>query len=164
MRMTTAICLILFCSVASSHAGFGLFASWQDTDEVDSGYGIGMKQEVMLSRQASVDFRLSYLTGFTIDRRWSSDEDLTVTMVEAIFDWNVPMPGWTPYFGGGFGYYIIDPDWIDSELGFVLHGGAKLDTGRGVAIFGELKYTTIEPDQNDLGGVGVNAGVIWRAW
>lgn len=95
--------------------------------------------------------------------------------------------GWNPYVGGGGTYWFLDHERgeVDDEAGFYLAGGVEFarPTG-GVGFFGEVIYRDVEatvdrdPDdfedlddvdferirQRDLdvGGVGVNAGLIWR--
>lgn len=160
-RITLLAVSIMFAAAASSFAGAGAFLTYQDAGDADSGYGIGLKLERDLAPQVSLDGRLSIITGTSIGR-W--DEDLTIIPIEANLNWNVPMMGYTPYFGAGIGYYYFDPDWIDADIGFNIHGGVKLDTGRGMQAFAELRYLNLEPDGGDFGGIGLVGGISWGVW
>jgi len=98
-----------------------------------------------------------------------------------------PDEGWNPYVGGGATYWFLDTERgeIDDEAGFYLAGGIELARATGgVGFFGEVIYRDVEatvsrdPDafddlddvefdairrrDLDVGGIGVNAGLIWR--
>lgn len=98
-----------------------------------------------------------------------------------------PDQGWNPYVGGGATYWFLDTERgeIDDEAGFYLAGGIELARATGgVGFFGEVIYRDVEATVNrdpedfedlddvefdairrrdlDVGGVGVNAGLIWR--
>ena len=159
---TASFVLLLIATTGS--ASIGGFVAYQDSGDVDSGIGVGLKLEQNLSPQLSVDERLGLITGFDFD--WT--DDLLITSVEANINWNFPMMGYTPYVGAGVGYYSPDTDWFDSSIGYNLHGGVKLDTGRGIILFAELKYLSLDADGEaggvDLGGPGLVAGISWGAW
>ena len=98
-----------------------------------------------------------------------------------------PDEGWNPYVGGGATYWFLDTERgeIDDEAGFYLAGGIELARATGgVGFFGEVIYRDVEATVNrdpddfddlddiefdairrrdlDVGGIGVNAGLIWR--
>lgn len=145
--------------IASAYAGPGAFLTLQDAGDADSGYGVGFMYDFALSPQASIDARVSYQTGYKVEGWW--EEDLAVIPIEANFNWKIPLYGWTPYFGAGVGYYYFDPDWIEAEIGYNLHAGVLMDTGRGVSLFGEVKHLVLEPEGADFGGFGLTAGIAW---
>lgn len=171
-RITLLAVSILVVAAASSLAGGGAFLTYQDAGDADTGYGAGLKYEFPLSSQLSADVRLSYNTGFTYEesyygyrgRRYTYSEDISIIPLEANLNWRIPLYGYTPYFGAGLGYYYFDPDEIDAEVGFNIHGGINYDTGRGVSLFAELKYTKVEPENVDFSGIGLSVGASWGMW
>ncbi|HLE84952.1 MAG TPA: outer membrane beta-barrel protein [Thermoanaerobaculia bacterium] len=98
-----------------------------------------------------------------------------------------PEEGWNPYVGGGATYWFLDLERgeVDDEAGFYLAGGIEFarPTG-GVGFFAEAIYRDVEATVNrdpndfddlddvdfeairqrdlDVGGIGVNAGLIWK--
>jgi hypothetical protein len=98
-----------------------------------------------------------------------------------------PEEGWNPYVGGGATYWFLDLERgeVDDEAGFYLAGGVEFarPTG-GMGFFAEAIYRDVEATVNrdpddfddlddvdfeairqrdlDVGGIGVNAGLIWR--
>jgi hypothetical protein len=98
-----------------------------------------------------------------------------------------PEEGWNPYVGGGATYWFLDLERgeVDDEAGFYLAGGIELarPTG-GMGFFAEAIYREVEATVNrdpddfddlddvdfeairqrdlDVGGIGVNAGLIWK--
>lgn len=98
-----------------------------------------------------------------------------------------PDEGWNPYVGGGATYWFLDTERgeIDDEAGFYLAGGIELARPTdGMGFFGEVIYRDVEATVNrdpddfddlddvdfeairqrdlDVGGIGVNAGLIWK--
>lgn len=156
--------VVLAFTVTSCLAGAGVFGVYQDLGDLDdSGYGIGFKVEGNLAPQVSIDGRVSYVTGPTVGSWWD-EEDLTIIPIEVNVNWIIPLMVCTPYLGAGIGYYHFDPDWIDGEVGYNLHGGVKIDTGRSAQPFAEIRHLTLEPNDSDFGGIGIIAGLSWGMW
>lgn len=102
------------------------------------------------------------------------------------FNFN-PTAGVNPYVGGGATYWLLDAERgeVDDEAGFYLEGGLEFArAGSAMGFFAEAIYRDVEATVNrdpqdfddlddveferirrrdlDVGGLGVNAGLIWR--
>lgn len=114
--------------------------------------------------------------------------DIEAIPLDAGVKWNFgAAQQFNPYLGGGATYFLLDAERgeIDDEAGFYVSGGVEFTrpTG-GMGFFAEAIYreveATVERDPEDfeeiddvefeefrradldVGGIGVNAGLIWR--
>lgn len=148
--------ILVMVSVPSANA-VGLFGIWWDPDDVDSGYGLGVKQSVPIIPIVSIDGRLSWVN-FS-----EGDASLDLFPIEAMGALSFGII----YAGFGVGYYVTSGDIdIDNSFGAFLVGGVKF-TPAGIGVFGELKYNFVRPNFKDLDtelnmdGLGINVGVVF---
>ncbi len=161
MKRTTiaALAVLMMFSILPqpAHAGLGVFATWWDGDEVDSGFGGGLKYQVPLIPIISLDFRASYIN--------FGDADLYTIPLEltGVVDFNLF------YAGLAAGYYIwsSSSDLLDlsakDEVGGSILAGVKIGLGP-VGAFGELRYNFVNTEVVEgvplsADGFSVNLGV-----
>ena len=152
------VALVLVAAVVSTAGdahSIGAFLSYWDGEDLENGYGGGLKHKFQIIPIIGVEARASWLS--------FSDADLNLYPLEAAGRASLGM-----FYGGlGAGYYIFsgkDKNW-DNAFGGFLFGGLELGLA-GLGVFGELKYTWVESKIEDLGtasgnGIGVNAGVLF---
>jgi len=156
-------------SAAGSVIEFGAFASYVNSDDLDTGYGGGAKLELQPLQWLSLEGRAS----------WIHFDDVDVDMVplEAALRLNIPLAGEqiVPYVGVGVGYYFFeagDVD-LDDDVGFFPLVGLEFGSER-VALFIEARWLFLEADvdsaveefedlsEADVDGLGINAGLLFR--
>jgi hypothetical protein len=151
----------LTAAVPGAHA-LGVFATWWNMNDADdNGFGVGVRQTIKILPVVAIDTRASYLS--------FDDSDLKMYPLEAT---GLARLGLF-YAGLGVGYYIFDADGPDLEnnFGWYVVGGVEVGAGA-VSVFGELKWTQLEADYEnvdpdlsqvptniDAAGMGFNAGV-----
>jgi len=154
----TGLGLILLVTVVCSvpaHA-IGLFAQWQDSNDGDSGYGLGIKQGFSIIPIISIEPRVSWLRYSTDD----TESDLDMFPLEAFGKVNLGM-----FYGGiGLGYYIMSGDHApENSVGGFASLGIDISLAS-LGVFGEIRYLYLEPDLEiggsvDMSGIGANLGV-----
>ena len=157
--MKKIIVALVLVSAVMSTAGdahsIGAFLSYWNGEDIDNGYGLGLKHKFQIIPIVGVEARASWLS--------FSDADLNLYPLEAAGRANLGL-----FYGGlGAGYYIFsgkDVNW-DNAWGGFLFAGVEIAVG-GLGVFGELKYTWVESKIEDLAtasgnGIGVNAGVLF---
>ena len=157
--MRKLLTLIVVLAVVTSMAGeakcLGIFGSYWNGEDIDNGYGLGVKHKFQIIPIFAIDARASWLS-------FSDDSaDLNLYPLEATALAKLGM-----FYGGvGAGYYIFegkDVDFDNAAGGYIL-AGIQIALG-GLGAFGELKYTWVESkvddDTVDASGVGVNLGVL----
>lgn len=169
------ICItaLAFGAAWMAHADLGLYYAYQDTKDIGSANGVGLKYDIPLNRYVSVDARASLITGFDVKQpTWRADMD--IVPVELNVNLKYPVAGLLPYIGAGVGYYYFHPSWMDEEVGYNVHAGASAAIADGFALFAEVKYQFLEADGThtlfnerthyklDADGVGVIAGLLVR--
>ncbi|HEX4965590.1 MAG TPA: outer membrane beta-barrel protein [Thermoanaerobaculia bacterium] len=158
-------------------ADFGLFGSYWDTKDADQGYGGGVKFDFA----RFIELRASYFNDVTSNNPLphAGDFKVHVTPLEAglVFKF-APGERFTPYLGGGGGYYLLDTNRgnIDNETGWYAVAGADIKTDHGAGIMLEAIYRSMDTTVRDrsngsttfddrvdlqLRGFGANVGVVW---
>lgn len=183
--------LLLVCigaSTALAQGGLGVFGSYWDSKDADDAFGGGALLRMELGPAAQLDIRGSYYK--FDDRLEGIKAELQIIPLEAAFTFKLGMdPQFSPYVGGGIGYYFTDADLtigdlkinvdFDDEIGFFALGGLQFSPTYNLALFGEVKYTWLDYDRArirardfpELGtervdvdlkmnGIGVNIGLV----
>lgn len=159
-RILTCLALTMILTVVCVlpvHA-IGIFGQWQDSNDGDSGYGLGLKHEFSIIPIISMDVRASWL-------RYSGDDgegDIDMFPLEAFGRAKLGLL----YGGVGVGYYIFSGDYSPkNSLGGFAAAGVELKL-LGLGVFGELRYLFLEADMDDIiggkadmSGWGANIGV-----
>jgi hypothetical protein len=173
--LSTVTALALLAGPAGA-ADLGVFGSYWDTRDADQGFGGGAK----LDFARFIELRASYFRDVTSNDPLPRQGDfkIRVTPLEAglVFKF-AQHESFTPYVGGGAGYYLLDTNRgdIDNETGWYGVAGADIKTDRGFGIMLEAIYrdmnTTVRgrgsditiDDQVDLQlrGIGANVGLVW---
>jgi opacity protein-like surface antigen len=159
----------------------GAYASWLDSEDLDQGYGAGMKYSVMWRElvpsmpglMLGLDARIGWLTFDGEDNDFGVDVDvcpveLTFLAKHEIAEWNHA----APYVGAGVGGYFFDVEDddaldMDDEVGFHVVAGWEQPVTDRVSLFAEARYLWLEPDietsasddELEVGGFGANVGV-----
>lgn len=190
--MKKFVFMIVLAGIWATHsyaAGIGLINSYWSPDDFDADFGPGIKLQADLNEIYHLEFRMTLYPDMGEDVKSGDDivkVDLETMPLELGFLANIPYiddPLIQSYFGGGFGYYLIDLSakgpvgaidyHVDDEIGFYLLAGARLHFSPAVAIFGDIMYryvegkavtknadgTKSEIDMN-LSGPGVNVGIV----
>ena len=160
--IAVALAITFVCSFVPSQAdaSLGVFATWWDGDETDSGFGGGAKFEFPLIPIVSLDVRASYIS-------WNPDgvDGLYTIPLEVVGSLTFGL-----FYGGlSLGYYVWGAsDYSASdEVGGSIFAGVSLGLGS-IGAFGELRYnsakTTLSLDELELGeakadGFSINLGV-----
>jgi len=163
MKRICIIALLAMVALGTStpraHA-LGVMASWWNMDEAnEDGFGFGVRQKTSFTPLLAIDTRAS----------WVAVDRLNVFPLEASGLVSLGL-----FYGGvGLGYYIFDADTgdPDNNFGWFLVGGIEISLAK-VGVFGEIKWTQLETDFNDIDpnlsnaptslnadGVGFNLGV-----
>ncbi|MEF8943236.1 MAG: outer membrane beta-barrel protein [Desulfohalobiaceae bacterium] len=186
-RLVQLLACVLFslCLVGGAHAQngnalnidqqLGVFGSYQDTDDLDDGYGGGLRYalftrvadpapgSVLEGIDIGGDVRASWLADYDED---AFDTDMYPAQANLLVRAEL-QNGFRPYAGGGVGYVWFDNDdkELDDEYSYsALLGFDQMITER-FSLFVEGEYMWLEPDYDnmsgdaDMDGFGVNAGV-----
>ena len=163
---------------AFAGGGIGVFGSYMNGEDVDSGFGGGVKFKGDIAEFIALEARASCLTEFS---DYLEDDDLFFIPIEGDVLLNFPL-GDSPitiYGGGGAGYAIIpEADDIDYDDSFCYFGlaGIELGLGESAALFVEAQYRVLEVDgaetdddveiefeeEIEFTGISVNAGLIFK--
>jgi hypothetical protein len=169
-----AICFWGLLAGAASGIDLGVFGSYWDTKDADQTYGAGAKL-----RLGFLELRATYYADVTADVDPEElDLEISAIPLEAGITLKfLKQAAISPYVGAGGGYYMLDTNAgdLDDEVGYYLLGG--FDIGQGIVAFnveGVYRYfeatidegedfPELEEDVNlDLGGLSINAGVVFR--
>lgn len=179
MRKKTALLAVMVLALVAGPAAaadFGLFGSYWNTDDADEAVGVGGKFRFA----RIVELRATYFNDVTADTEPESrDFELRALPFEAGLAFSfAPGARFSPYVGGGAGYYLLDTNRgdVDDEVGFYAVLGADIRGATGLGFMVEAIYrnmeATVRGDLDDdprvddevdiqLGGLGVNAGLVW---
>jgi opacity protein-like surface antigen len=173
--------VVLLSAVVASANGVGVFGSYWDTKDADSGYGGGAKLQMDIMPNICVEARGSYFPDFGD----SSGDEIKLDIIPLEADAIIKFPiaeKLTPYVGGGAGYYMFEVDnnvegvdiSIDDEFGFFALAGLEIGLGEQVVLFAEGKYTWLDAtvkakgggmedeETGTLDGFGGNAGLMLK--
>ena len=169
------VALALLAGPAAA-ADFGAFGSYWSTEDADEALGVGGK----LSFGRIFELRATYYSDVTSDTEPESEDfEIKALPLEAGLAFKFAQgERFTPYIGGGAGYYLLDTNRfdIDDEVGYYAVLGADIKGASGLGFMVEGIYRNMEatvrgelddnPDVDDevdlqLGGFGVNAGLVW---
>jgi hypothetical protein len=162
MRMIGLLVILSAVTLAaprSAHA-LGAFLQWQDTSDMNSGFGVGLTHRIQIIPIISVDARASWLG---IDGKGGLP-DVNAYPLEAVGRAKLGLL----YAGAGLGYFFFSGDEPrpKGSFGGSILAGIEISLAK-LGAFGELRYLFLEPDEKDevggtrdLGGFGVNLGVM----
>jgi hypothetical protein len=186
-RNLCLLALATMLAIAGStpaHGGeFSLFGSYWDTADLNHSGGVGVK---FASGSGLLGFeaRGGYYPDLNKDIKAllgdpsSPLPDLEVKAIPVELGLNLHFTrnaSVDPFLSGGISYYFLDSNELDisDEFGYYLGGGVELGGG-GTAFYAEALYRKLsgtiddnnDPDFDrvdvDLGGLTLNAGVVWR--
>jgi outer membrane protein W len=172
--------LALIAAPAAADNDFALSGAYWNTDDADEAMGVTGKVRFNI-----LELRATYFSDVTADTTPErNDFEVKTIPLEAglAFQFAEDAPV-NPYVGGGAGYYLLDSDAgdIDDEVGYYGVVGANFGRMENIGFNVEAIYRNMEatvrtpPEQLDdeepeidenvdlqLGGIGVNFGVVWR--
>lgn len=158
---------------------FGVFGSYQDTQDAGHGYGGGVK----LDFARFITLRATYLGDITSGTRFTNGSDLKLRVLplEAGLQYKFqPDANFSPYLGGGASYFILNPNRGDTnnELGWFAVAGADIKTQHTFGVTLEAVYRSVDATVREntpsgtttiservplqLRGFGANAGLVWH--
>lgn len=153
LLLSLAVLMLVSVSPQPAHSSMGVFATWWDGKDTDSGFGGGVKYQIPLIPIVGLDLRASYVN--------FSDADLYTIPLEAVgvLDFGLL------YGGAALGYYIWGGNDLSSnnQVGGSILGGVSLGLG-GLGVFGELRYNIVKTRLDDRvdvksDGFNINLGV-----
>jgi opacity protein-like surface antigen len=153
---------------------FSAYGAYWDTKDADNALGAGAK----LSFARFLELRGTYFSDVTADTDPESlDFEVSAIPLEAGVAFKFAEgERFTPYVGGGVSYFLLDTSEgdIDDETGWYAVVGADIKGSSGFGFMVEGIYRGVEATVRDddpsdivgdvdidLGGLGVNAGVVW---
>jgi len=144
---------LMAMAVPRAEAEIGIFGSFWDAGDMESGYGGGLKWSPPIPTPIiGVDVRASWL-GFSKD-----GESANVIPLEAAgyLDLNIA------YGGVGIGYYIFNSG-LKDKVGLFALAGVKIKV-IGIGVFGEVMYRFVDTEfgstKVNTDGAAVNLGVL----
>jgi hypothetical protein len=182
MRMFLIVLGVVLLSsvVASAAGGLGVFGSYWDTKDADSGWGGGAKLQFETIPNIFIEARGTYFPDFGD----SSGDEPKLDIIPAEADAIIKFPiaeQFTPYVGGGAGYYMFNVDnndsgvdvSVDDKFGYFALAGLEIGLSKQVSLFAEGKYTWLKvtvdvsspvsgSEDAKLDGFGGNAGLMLR--
>jgi hypothetical protein len=158
------VLLAVMAGLLTVHAtpakALGIFAQWQNSVDMDGGYGLGLKHNFSIVPIFGLEGRVSYL-------RYSEAGNypaMNAIPLEAFGRLKLGL-----FYGGlGLGYYIFSGDDYPpkNSVGGFVAAGAEF-TLLGLGGFAELRYLYLDPKEEDiiggnrdLKGFGANLGVL----
>jgi len=175
-------------SAAWAGGGFAVYGTYADMKDFDdAGYGGGLKLQADLVEWLGIELRVQGITGYGGDD--PATEDSWLASGEANLRLMLPVGDAVRlYVGAGVGYYVfpeyeskaplgesLEPD-VDPEdvWGYFGVAGVEWMISKSVGLFAEAKYQvgeveeadiddeTVDIEDGDFGGWGVNAGILFR--
>jgi len=151
--LVIGLALVTLVSFTPNANAIGVFASWWDGNDADTGFGLGANHKIQIIPLIGADVRLSW-----INFDGGGGGSLNAFPLEAAAYAKLGL-----FYGGlGLGYYFFDND-VDNALGGFIYGGVEIALAD-LGVFGELKYTLVKPEvagfEVDVSGIGINIGVV----
>jgi hypothetical protein len=170
--LLTAAALVFLAGPAMA-TDFSAYGAYWDTKDADNALGAGAKVSF-----GFVELRGTYFSDVTADTDPERfDFEVSAIPLEAGVAFKFAEgERFTPYVGGGVSYFLLDTSEgdIDDETGWYAVVGADIKGSSGFGFMVEGIYrgmeATVRGDDPsdivgdvdiDLGGLGVNAGVVW---
>jgi outer membrane protein W len=178
MRRILMLTLVTCLLAAPAHAGgFALFGSWAEANARSEAGGFGGRVEI--GDTWSLDLAVTWYgevkapptnTGIAVDEFRMLPVDLGV-------GYRFKVAGSvTPFVGAGVSLFFLDaePVGINNEVGWYARAGLDLHISSNFYLLGELLWREAEAEYRfndgatelrspvDVGGWGVNLGVVWR--
>ena len=165
-RVVIALVLVTAVAWTATPANaVGFHAIYWDGEDIDKGYGAGVKHKIGLLWPISVDLRASWVR--------FGDAELNTFPLEAVLRMKILKF----YAGFGLGYYIFDQKDIkvDNAIGSFVAGGAEF-APFGLGFFAELRYHWLKTESEGViggaggstakadlsaNGLGIGLGVLW---
>ncbi len=139
---------------------FGVFGAYQDLDDLDEGYGVGLKYMMMFEEVApktdlGYDVRGSWLTGNSA----GADIDVYPLEFTGLVRWELA-PQTKLYMGPGVGYYWFEEDTgaadVDDDIGVYGVIGLEQALTDTLALSVEMKYLYVDSDASGVGAQSVD--------
>jgi hypothetical protein len=152
MALTTGLLAIS----ATPASALSVFGQWQNAEDMESGFGLGLKHKFQIIPIISIEARASWIN-YNAKGNWP---DLNMYPLEAAGRVKFGL-----FYGGlGIGYYLFSGDDFkpDDKVGGFLFAGAEF-TLFGLGAFAEARYLSLEPGGDygrDMSGFGASIGVI----
>jgi opacity protein-like surface antigen len=175
-NILSAIAVLGLLAAPAMAADLAVFGSYWATEDADDALGVGGKV-----RFGIVELRGTYFSDVTADTEPERfDFEVSAIPLEAGLAFKfAENERFSPYIGGGAGYYLLDTTEgdIDDEVGFYGVIGTDFGNPDGLSFMVEGIYRNMEasvrgdldddPDVDEdvdiqLGGFGINAGLVWR--
>jgi hypothetical protein len=173
----TAMAVFGLCAAGWADSGVGVFGSYFDPEDLDGGFGAGVKARAG-QEPVHLQVRGTWYEDLA-DDAGLFDVDLQTIPVDAglalTFDLQ---PQLVLTGGGGVSWFFLDIDDgdVDDELGWYAEVGLEAQISEGVWLFGQVLWRGVEASADnddldlidadgvdlDLDGVGVNVGLIFR--
>lgn len=166
MKQVMMMCVLVAVLSCPAWAGLesSIYASYLDSKDVGTGWGLGLKTELNLWKWLGIDTRISYV-----------DFDaggVYMVPLEAALVLNIPIADQriNPYGGIGVGYYIMNASnvGLDDEVGYFPLLGIKLGA-KSVSFMGEVRWLGLESSYKNgsdntvnVDSIGANLGVVFR--
>jgi len=177
---------------AGDFAVFGSYLDTEDLEDtvgggVKAGFGDRFQLELRATYLPDLTEDVSSFIDDPIDDPGPFTNDIEAIPLDVGFKANFGAgQPFNPYVGAGGTYFLLDAERgeVDDEVGFYVAGGLEFAREGGVGFFAEAIYrdveATVDHDPNDFcdlddidfdeiddrdldeGGIGVNAGLIWR--
>jgi len=156
-------------------SSISLINSYWSPADFDDDVGPGLKLQASLSELYDLEFRTSLFPDMgedVVTEAGNVTVDLALIPLEFGFVANIPYiydPLLQPYFGAGFGYYMIDLSAkgpagainykVDDEIGFYLVGGGRLHLTPELIMVGECMYRIVEGDAKTKNADGTSSEI-----
>ena len=149
-KMLGSLVVALNLAFVGQAQAIGPFLSWQNADDLDNGYGVGVAVPRSMTPLFRIDPRVSWYS-YT-----GGDNDLNAFPVDLIGELNMGL-----FYGGVGASYTIYDNEIEDRWGYSVVVGAKFMLG-GTGVFADLMWRGSEKKDNaSADGVGLNVGVLF---
>jgi len=175
MKKLLVLALVAFfamtgAAMAENYAA-GKAGLYMPTDsDLDSGLNFEAAYGMEVSDTLIGEFALGYATA---DMDISGvDGDVTLTSISAAALYPIDMDTFEVRVGGGLGLYMWDyeakmktvfgtftAEDDGTEFGFFVQGDAIYELSDGMGLIGEVKYSIVDADGTDAGGLALNVGL-----